>query len=91
MRAGAGCLISFLSLAALFALTVLLTGCAGYGAVKSGVASYGAKAADESRMAAEWTICNAISVGAWKRAYGANPEKADAWRRLCAEELTATP
>lgn len=66
-------------------LTVLLSGCAGLDAAQAVAADRGARAADEARQTAEWTLCNAISVGAWRRAYAADPARADGWRRLCAQ------
>ncbi len=66
-------------------LAVLLTGCAEYGVVKQAVAVSGAKAADESRETAEWTLCDAITVGAWRRGYAGDPKKAEGWKALCAQ------
>lgn len=62
---------------------IVLTGCAEMGALKQGFVVYGALAADESRLSAERKLCNTITVGAWGRAYGKDPVKADAWRRQC--------
>lgn len=67
------------------AVLVSLPGCAGFEPVRTAVAVEGARAADEARKAAEWTLCDAISVGAWRRAYGADPARADGWKRLCAQ------
>jgi hypothetical protein len=66
-------------------LTLSLSGCASFDAAQSIAADRTARAADESRQTAEWTLCNAISVGAWRRAYAADPARADGWRRLCAQ------
>lgn len=66
-------------------MMLLLGGCAGYSTVKTAVAVEGARAADEVRVAAEWTLCDAMSVGAWRRAYAADPNKADGWKKLCAQ------
>lgn len=63
----------------------LLAGCAGYSTVKTAVSVEGAKAADEARTAAEWTLCDAITVGAWRRGYGADPARAEGWKKLCAQ------
>ncbi len=65
-------------------ILILLTGCAEYGVVKQAVAVNGAKAADEARDTAEWTLCDAITVGAWRRGYAGDPGKAAAWQALCA-------
>ncbi|MCU0810119.1 MAG: hypothetical protein MUE59_03635 [Thiobacillaceae bacterium] len=69
------------TLAALLLLT--LTGCASFDSMQAAVATHGAKAEDEARVTAEWTLCNAISVGAWRRAYAGNDAKASAWAVLC--------
>lgn len=66
-------------------LALALSGCAQYGVVKTAVAVEGAKAADEVRASAEWTLCDAISVGAWRRAYAGDTTKADGWKALCAQ------
>ncbi len=66
-------------------LAVLLTGCAEYGVVKQAVAVNGAKVADEARATAEWTLCDAITVGAWRRAYAGDAKKAGGWQALCAQ------
>ena len=65
------------------ALAVLLSGCASYGLAKTAIAVEGAKASDEARITAEWTLCNGISVGAWRRGYADNNTKASAWAVLC--------
>jgi len=70
---------------AIFALIVFFSGCASLDAARGAAVTYGARAADDAREAAEWTLCNGISVGAWRRAYGADPARADGWRRLCAK------
>ncbi len=71
----------------LLALTIatLLAGCAGFDTLQTTVAQRGAQAADEARETAEWTLCDAISVGAWRRAYAGDPGKADGWKALCAQ------
>lgn len=66
-------------------LVLLLSGCASFDAAQSIAADRTARAADEARQTAEWTLCNAISVGAWRRAYAADPARAEGWRRLCAQ------
>lgn len=42
-----------------------------------------AEAADGMRSGAEYTLCNAITMGAWRREYGDNPRKAAGWALLC--------
>jgi starvation-inducible outer membrane lipoprotein len=51
----------------------------------------GARAHDGAVDAAETTLCRAISIGAWMRAYGGEPDKARAWRTLCEDRIKATP
>ena len=65
------------------ALAVIITGCASWETVQSGVAVQGAKAADEALQTSEWSICEATTMGAWQRRYGENPGKAKAWAELC--------
>lgn len=72
------------TLLAILALA-LLAGCAEYGVVKTAVAVDGAKAADEVRATAEWTLCDAMTVGAWRRAYAADSRRADGWSKLCTQ------
>ena len=50
-----------------------------------------ADAEDEARKGAEFTMCKAISIGAWVRAYGASSDKANAWKAICAPDLTQLP
>lgn len=80
-----GCLISIWLWAAILAIIVLAGGCASFDAAQTVAADRSARVADETRQTAEWTLCNAISVGAWRRAYAADPARADGWRRLCAQ------
>lgn len=72
-------------------LIVLLSGCSSLNVMQAAVAQQGAVAADELRETASWTLCRAISVGAWSRAYGNDPKKSEAWRVLCSEPITQTP
>jgi hypothetical protein len=67
----------------------ILTGCASFDAAQSMIAQRGARAADEARASAEWTLCNGISVGAWRRAYAGDPARAAGWRGLCAQPEAA--
>jgi len=83
MKTAAGCLISFFTTALLLVIIVLVSGCASFDSMQAAVATHGAKAEDEARVTAEWTLCNAISVGAWRRAYAGNEAKASAWAVLC--------
>jgi hypothetical protein len=63
---------------------ILLTGCAEWQAIKSGIGSYGAEASDEVLDSAIWTICNASPVGAHKRRFKTGEEIA-ALKVLCGE------
>ena len=69
---------------------LLLTGCAEFSAVKTGIASHGAQAADEALDVAEWGVCEAVTMGAWQRKYGRDAAKVEGWKRLC-EKAVATP
>ncbi len=75
----------------LLALTIAtqLAGCAGFDTLQTTVAQRGAQAADEARETAEWTLCNGISVGAWRRAYAGDPERSAGWAALCAQPMAA--
>lgn len=64
-------------------LPLLLGGCASFDFAQGQVAAYGARAADETRQSAEYTLCHGITVGAWRRAYGADPMRAQGWALLC--------
>lgn len=57
----------------------------------SPVIKQGADGYDQVREGAEFTLCRAISVGAWVRAYGSSAEKAQAWRTLCHEPAAELP
>ena len=63
---------------------LLTTSCAELGAAKSGIASHGAQASDETLDAAIWTLCNAVSVGAVKRRFKTDDEKAG-YNSMCPE------
>jgi len=63
-------------------LVLFLTGC-------TTLSGAGATAADQVRDIAEWTICQAITVGAWARAYATSRERIEAWSVLCAPHLRA--
>jgi uncharacterized lipoprotein len=47
--------------------------------------------ADDALNAAEFTLCQAATVGSIKRRYGNNPAKLQAWSFLCAPNVTITP
>lgn len=89
----AGCLISFFLLAAVIAVSVLLTGCAEWGAIKSGVSVHGARLADEQLITARWMSCEAATVGAIRRKYKDDPVGMRAWQDFCSlkAEQAITP
>lgn len=80
-----------LFVAVIAVVVVLLSGCAQYDAYTKAAAGAAADAADRERIAAEWALCKAMSVGAWVRGYGNDAVKAEAWRDLCAAPLLETP
>ena len=65
----------------------MVAGCAGIGDTSAPTLA-AQHAADQIRNVAEFQLCNAITVGAWQRAYAPNPQRATGWRLLC---TTATP
>ena len=74
------------TLLAILALA-LLVGCS----TLTNLVSAGAQANDAAAQAAEVTICRGISIGAWVRNYGSDPEKAKAWRELCQDQIEVLP
>ncbi len=80
----------------LLALVVVLslTGCAldpRLSASRDLLVAEAAKVSDAAVDDAVFTICRAITVGSWRRKFGADPQRAAAWKALCAEPLNATP
>ena len=69
------------------ALLISLTGCSALG----NLVTAGAKVNDAAAESAEVAICRGISIGAWVRAYGSDPEKATAWRVLCDDKIEVLP
>jgi len=70
-------------------LFALLTGCAGWSTFQAGAAMNSAHVADETLITAQWTLCKAITVGAWQRAYGADPVRREGWQKLCSAQAAA--
>lgn len=66
---------------------VLLSGCAQV----APLVQKGADLNDSALASAEFTLCRAISIGAWIRAYGNDKAKAEAWKTICAEQVTELP
>lgn len=52
-------------------------------AARMAAQQYGAQAMDEALVNTEWFMCNGASIGAIKRRYGSDPERAAAWRAIC--------
>lgn len=72
---------------ALLLCTILMSGCAQL----APVTQRGADAYDQIRLGAEFTLCRAISIGAWVRAYGSDSGRAQAWRTICQEQIAELP
>lgn len=89
----AGILISLAMWAVFFAFAWNITGCAEYGAFKTGVATHGAAIADEALITARWMSCEAATVGAVRRKYGGDPAGLAAWQDFCRmkEERVVAP
>ncbi len=64
-------------------LAALTGGCAQFDVAQTAVRETGARAADDARESAEWALCQGITVGAWRRAYGNDPARAQGWSLLC--------
>lgn len=72
-------LYKFFCACALIILIMLLSGCSTYNAV---VAEKGAQASDDATDAALWALCNAMPVGAIKRQFKTDAERA-AYNEIC--------
>lgn len=71
----------------LLAALLALSGCSSL----TNLVNAGAKVNDAAAESAEVTLCRGISIGAWIRSYGIDPEKAKAWRTLCDDKIGALP
>lgn len=71
-------------------LVIALISLAGCGTLTN-LVQQGAKINDAAAESAEVTICRGISIGAWVRVYGSDPEKAKAWRVLCDDKIEVLP
>lgn len=56
-----------------------------------GVVPHVQGAADAMRDTAEYTLCNAITVGAWRREFGNDARKAVGWELLCNPSPAVVP
>jgi hypothetical protein len=63
----------------------LSSGCANLQRNQAAAELSGAQLADGVRETAEWTLCNAITVGAWRRGYAGDAEKSMGWAALCSQ------
>ena len=66
-----------------------LSGCASWNNFQTAVAVNGANLADEELQSSLWGVCEAVTMGAWQRKFGANPEKAKGWAVLCSRTATS--
>lgn len=72
-------------------LPLLITGCGlspQGNLIRGTIKQHGETAADASLQNAEWALCNAVTAGAVRRAYGSNPVKAQAYRSFCNSHAT---
>lgn len=69
----------------------LVSGCSTIVPLADSILPKAAEAADGMRDGAEYTLCNAITMGAWRREYGDNPRKAAGWALLCNPPTAAIP
>lgn len=87
----AGLFVSSLLITMVVLSPLLLTGCGQTlkgDLVRGAIKERGATAADSMLINAEWTLCNAATAGAVRRAYGNNPVKAHAYRTFCNRSST---
>lgn len=64
-----------------------LAACGGCALLPAAVTTAEETAATAVVQSAERTICRNIPVGTWRRLYGSNPVRAQAWRELCANPV----
>lgn len=72
-------------------VSISLAGCTQFTVVKKAAREESAKVADEVLDSVKFMLCRGMTVGAWVRAYGSDPEKASAWRALCADGPKEAP
>lgn len=71
--------------------TGLLAGLMLAGCATSQIAKVGQEVMGQARENAEWTLCVALSMGEYQRAYAADADKAEGWRLLCRKDTKAVP
>lgn len=80
-----------MKLLTLMCVAVALSGCATYDMYRDAVRAKIADGYDRALRLSQRIQCEDISIGAWRRKYGSNPELADAWRKLCDSAGEALP
>ena len=78
-------------LVAVLLLVSMVTSCAEVQAVKTGVASHGAKAADEALEVAKWQTCQSASIGSLERDLGGDRERIAGWILWCGKKPSNSP
>ena len=71
---------------ACFMLALALGGCSYipfYDTATAAISVEGANSADEALKNAEWTLCNAATIGSVNRRYGGSKVLSNAYRTLC--------
>lgn len=72
-------------------IALTFAGCTQLDAARDSTINTTAVAADHALVDAELVMCRGITVGAWQRAYGQNPVRAQAWKTLCSVSIQQTP
>jgi hypothetical protein len=80
-----------IKLTALCLVVLLLAGCTTLDSARSSIATQGAEVSDRALVDGLWLVCSAASVGAWRRQFGQDPKRAEAWRVLCSTAVIETP
>lgn len=75
----------------LLTIALMLTGCAEFGAIKTGIAQHGATAADEALSVAKWQTCIAPTVGSLMRDLGGDQERIAGWILWCGHKPANVP
>ena len=67
----------------LFLGALFLGGCAAIDTARDVIKLKGAEIADQVLTDAEWSVCQAASIGSIKRRYGQTVERADTYKDFC--------
>lgn len=70
---------------------LLLAGCAEFSAIKTGIATHGASAADEALAVARWQACTAATIGSLERDMGGDQERIAGWILWCGKKPANVP